>query len=273
MLLGIFLALAGCATGKGQDAPSASSARANPSTAESAAVSLKLARAARAAGDLTSAIQIYRTVSEGSSADPQVLVELGDTMAQAGLYDDAIEAYGRVEGKSSHLGAWLGRMSVHLGLGEPSSARLGALLGLVRAHLALGEAATALQFAEQARALAPQDVRVLVDRGAALDALKRYAEAQQSYRSALQIAPRSVTARNNLALSLALTGQYDQAIAIMEPLARSAAATPKIRENFALILGLSGDSERAAAVSRMDLDETSTAANLAFFGWARDGKP
>jgi Flp pilus assembly protein TadD len=273
MLLGIFLAIAGCAAGNGQDAPSASTGSGNPSTPEQTANSLRLARAAREAGDLPSAIQIYRNVTASPSPDPQVVVELGDSLAEAGLYDDAIEAYERVDRTSGHLGGWLGRIGAHLGLGEPSAARVGALLGLIRAHLALGEAATALQFAEQARTLAPQDVRVLVDRGAVLDALKRYAEAQEAYRGALQIAPHSVTARNNLALSLALTGQYDQAIAIMEPLARSSAATPRIRENFALILGLSGDNKRAAAMSRVDLDETTTAANLAFFGWVRDARP
>jgi Flp pilus assembly protein TadD len=251
ILLGISLALAGCAAGTGQDGALGSSARRDTS-ASGQAVSLRLARAAREAGDLTTAIQFYRDVAENQSAEPQVLVELGDTLAEAGLYDDAVEAYGRV---------------------DAGAGRLGALLGLVRAHMALGDAAAALQFADQASALAPRDARVLVDRGAALDALQRHAEAQEAYRSALQIAPRSVAARNNLALSLALAGHYDQAIAIMTPLARSGSATPRIRENLALIFGLSGNSERAATLSRMDLNESGTAANLAFFAWARDAKP
>jgi Flp pilus assembly protein TadD len=116
-------------------------------------------------------------------------------------------------------------------------------------------------------------VRVLVDRGATLDALRRHAEAQASYRTVLAIEPHNVAARNNLALSLALTGQFAPALRLIAPLARSAAATPKIRENLALILGLSGDDARAATVSRMDLDEASTADNLTFFAQAREAKP
>jgi Flp pilus assembly protein TadD len=139
--------------------------------------------------------------------------------------------------------------------------------------MALGEATIALTYADKALKLAPGDTRVLVDRGATLDALQRHAEAQASYRAALAIAPRNVPARNDLALSLALTGQFSEAIRLIAPLARSSTATPKIRENLALILGLSGDDASAAKVSRMDLDAVSTADNLTFFDQARTAKP
>jgi hypothetical protein len=48
-------------------------------------------------------------VALGSSPDPQVLVEPGDSLAEAGLYDDAIAAYERVQSllRSSKGRAWL----------------------------------------------------------------------------------------------------------------------------------------------------------------------
>jgi Flp pilus assembly protein TadD len=74
-------------------------------------------------------------------------------------------------------------------------------------------------------------------------------------------------------LSLAITGQFPEAIALITPLARSASATPRTRENMALIYGLMGDSDRAASISRIDLDEGTTRANLAFLEAVRRPSP
>jgi Flp pilus assembly protein TadD len=74
-------------------------------------------------------------------------------------------------------------------------------------------------------------------------------------------------------LSLAITGQFPEAIALITPLARSSSATPRTRENMALIYGLMGDSDRAASISRIDLDEGTTRANLAFLDAVRRSNP
>lgn len=251
-LLAVLLAASGCGNGADQEAGGGGSAQRGLSSLGQADVNLRLARAARTAGDAASAVQLFRGLAADRAATPQLLVEAGDCLGEVGLFDEAIEAYGRV---------------------RSGPARLDALRGEVRAHMALGEAELALPFADEALGLAPRDARVLVNRGAVLDALQRHAEAQAAYRSALEISPRSVAARNNLALSLALGGQYEEAVGIMTPLARSASATPKIRENLALIFGLSGDSERAAAASRIDLDDVHTAENLQFYARVRESRP
>ena len=214
---------------------------------------LKLARATRQAGDFPAAIQLYRNVIATNSATPDILVEFGDVLLASGSPDDAIDIYSRV--------------------GARSAARLGALLGLTRAYMNLSQPAKALEYANEARVLEPQDARVLVDRGVALDTLGRHTEAQECYRTVLAVTPRHVAARNNLALSLALTGQYDEAIALMAPLVRSSAATPQVRENMAVIYGLKGDADRAATLSRVDLDEGTTQANLAFLAAVHGTKP
>jgi Flp pilus assembly protein TadD len=129
----------------------------------------------------------------------------------------------------------------------------------------------ALQFAELAMASAPLDHRVLVGRGVTLDMLGRHAKAQESYRAVLESAPHNVAARNDLALSLALTGQFAEAVDIMTSMARSSTSTPRVRQNLALIYGLAGDAAQAGALSRVDLDATTTEGNLRFFELARSG--
>lgn len=252
MVMSVGAALAGCgAFDFRNDRPSDKNAAAGLTPAQ-VAPALRLARATRANGDLASAISLYRSVTAIQPADPAVVVELGDTLVDANSMDDAIDAYNRVDQKSP---AWLD-----------------ALLGLEQVYLALAEPAKALEYADKANALSPQDHRVGIGRGVALDMLGRHTEAQECYRAVLNAAPRDVAARNNLALSLAMTKQFDEAIQIMTSMARSSTATPRIRQNLALIYGLAGDAERAAALSRVDLDAPATEANLRFFAFARDAK-
>jgi len=214
---------------------------------------LRLARAARANGDLASAINLYLSVVAIKPASPSIVVELGDTLVDAGSMDDAIDVYSKVD--------------------QSSPAWLGALLGLQQAYLKLGESEKALRYSEQATLLAPLDQRVLIGRGVTLDLLGRHTQAQASYRAVLAGAPHDIAARNNLALSLALTDQFADAIEIMTSMARSSTATPRIRQNLALIYGLAGDVPHAGALSRVDLDASTTAGNLRFFEMARNADP
>ena len=253
VLIAALLALAGCAdSGSADVQPFATEAHVRVARGDPGAA-LQLARDTRQAGDLNTAIQLYRSLATRTGATAEVVVEYGDVLLESGAADDAIDVYS------------------HVGTGSP--ARLASLLGMIRAYLFLAEPAKALEYADEATALAPQDARVLVDRGVTLDTLTRHAEAQQCYRAVLSVESRHVSARNNLALSLALTGQYDEAVALITPLARSSAATPRIRQNMAMIYGLMGDSDHAATVSRMDLDEGATRANLAFLAATRRAQP
>jgi Flp pilus assembly protein TadD len=244
-------ALSGCAFLSTQDSRDTAAAASAPSGVDTGQA-LRIARASRDAGDFASAINLYRSVLAAKPGDPALVVELGDTLVEAGLADDAIDVYGRID--------------------AASAARLPALLGLTRAYLAISQPEKALENAEQAVILAPTDERAVIARAVSLDMLGRHAEAQAGYRAVLLTTPRSVAARNNLSLSLAMTGQLDEALAIIEPMARSPAAKPQTRQNLALIYGLMGDDARAAAVSRLDLDDATTTANLSFFERVRSSK-
>ena len=215
-------------------------------------VALKLARAAGEAGDLASAVNLYKSVIATRPGDDAVLVELGEAQLGTGAVDDAVQTFSRVDAKSP--------------------AHLGALLGLERAYLMLRDPVKALTYADSANALAPNDKRVQIGRGVALDMLARHPEAQACYRKAVAIDPHDVAARSDLALSLALTGGFDEAIRIMTPIARDPSATPRLRQNLALIYGLKGDAPAARALSRVDLDTTQTDANLRFFAMVRHDK-
>ena len=225
-----------------------------PATDEAAAVSgsqqpmLRLARAAHAAGDYASAVNLYRTIV-ASAPNPTISVELGDTLMDAGSFDDAISSYRSVPAKSP--------------------AELGAALGLERAYLALNDISKAMEQAERARALSPEDNRVLIGRGIALDLYGRHQEAQASYNALLAKAPDNRAARVDLAISLALTKDYDRAADILMPIARSSNATARERQDLALIYGLKGDKEEAMRWSKMDLDPSEVSSNLQYYDFIR----
>jgi len=220
---------------------------------------VRLARASRRAGDYASAVNLYRNAVAAGASDPSLLVELGDTLVDAGSPDDGIDTYWKVLGLPK--------------VDPKSGARLAAVRGLGRAYLQLGQPDTALEHWNEALQLAPQDAAALVGRGVALDTLGRHDEAQKSYRAVLTDAPHDVPARNNLALSLAMSGHYDDALEIIAPMARAATSTPQLRQNLALIYGLKGDKDKADSISRVDLDQQTTEANLRFFDFVRAAKP
>ncbi|MBT2189085.1 tetratricopeptide repeat protein [Sphingobium nicotianae] len=209
--------------------------------------SIRLASAFRAAGDYRSAIQVYRRLLSQKASSPDLRLELGETLIDAGLIDDAIGVFLAVSAEFPDNGQ--------------------AQLGLARANLMLNSPPEALKYVEKAAALDQSNQRILIVRGVILDRLGRHSEAQASYRAALSLEPRSVAARNDLALSLALSGQYKEAIDILTPIARSADATAGDRQNLAFVLGLSGDVKGALALSRVDLDEAAAQANSRFFAF------
>ncbi|MGH7125424.1 MAG: tetratricopeptide repeat protein [Stellaceae bacterium] len=220
---------------------------------------VRLARASRRAGDYASAVNLYRNAVAAGASDPSLLVELGDCLVDAGSPDDGVDTYWKV----------LGLQKVD----PKSGTRLAAIRGLGRAYLQLGQADTALEHWNQAVELAPGDAAALVGKGVTLDTLGRHEEAQASYRSVLADAPHDVPARNNLALSLAMSGNFDEALEIMTPMARASTSTAQLRQNLAVIYGLKGDNDRATSISRMDLDQQATEANLRFFDFVRAPKP
>lgn len=244
--MALLLFLTGCATApktKAENTPNQSALLPVPQQPM-----LRLARAAHAAGDYASAVNLYRTIVAGGP-NPAISVELGDTLVDAGSFDDAITSYKSIPARSPE--------------------ELGAALGLEHAYLALNDVPKAMEQADRAYALAPSDNRVLVGRGIALDLAGRHQEAQASYNALLAKFPNDRPARVNLAISLALTKDFDRATEILIPIARSSNATARERQDLALIYGLKGDQEEALRWSKLDLDAGATTANLRFYDFIR----
>jgi Flp pilus assembly protein TadD len=142
-------------------------------------------------------------------------LDLGDTMAAAGFFGRAEEAWPKSPLPQAGMGA---------------------------AMVAQGDAQGALVYFQRAEGLKGSVLTFAADRGLAYDLLGRHAEAQADYRMALMGANRD-EARRRLALSLAITGHKAEAIQTLGPLmARGDAAAARCR---ALVLALSGDSEGA----------------------------
>lgn len=142
-------------------------------------------------------------------------LDLGDTMAAAGFFGRAEEAWPQSPLPQAGMGA---------------------------AMVAQGDAEGALVYFQRAEGLNGSVLTFAADRGLAYDLLGRHAEAQADYRLALMGTDRD-EARRRLALSLAITGKKAEALQTLGPLmARGDAAAARCR---ALVLALSGDTEGA----------------------------
>jgi Flp pilus assembly protein TadD len=243
------LLLNACTTLDVDGKQAAAAAQAVQAVADKHGASLDLAASARKVGDYRAAAEIYNQALARDPANAAVRAELGATQLEAGAIYDAIETYGRID------------------LASPQ--QIDAQLGIERAYLMLSQPADALEHAEKALALAPNNARALIGRGVALDTLRRHGEAQAAYRAALAIVPHDPGATSNLALSLALSGSYDEGIRLLTPIVRSPAVTARLRQNLALIYGLKGDHGTARALNRTDNDAAATEANVRFYALAR----
>lgn len=228
--------------------PGASSVAANqPGEPNSTADLIARARAARANGELETSVRLYRAAMVTARDDQALRVELGETLTDAGDYEQAYEAINQSLQQSS---------------GE---AREAGYVGLGRLFFKLRRPTESAAFFEKALAENPRNLRALIGRGVALDLTGKFDQAQTSYLAALELAPGDLRAQNNLALSYAFAGNFARAVEIMHPMATAPTATPRLRQNLALIYGLMGNSELAASISRRDLDEATIQSNLRFY--------
>lgn len=228
--------------------PGASNIAANqPGEPNATADLVARARAARANGELETSVRLYRAAMTAAREDQALRVELGETLTDAGDYEQAYEAINQ---------------SLQQSTGEVREA---GFVALGRLFFKLRRPTESAAFFEKALAENPRNLRALIGRGVALDLTGKYDQAQTSYLAALELAPGDLRAQNNLALSYAFAGNFARAVEIMHPMATAPTATPRLRQNLALIYGLMGNSELAASISRRDLDEATIQSNLRFY--------
>jgi Flp pilus assembly protein TadD len=214
---------------------------------------MRIGDAARHAGDLANAVNLYRRAAQLAPRVSAPFVALGDTLFAMGKINEAILAYNSALAR------------------DPGN--LQALRGQAKAFLKTGRPELVLAPLGKALAAQPNDPKLLLLLGVAQDQMGQHWEAQEIYRRARRIAPADPALANNLALSLALSGDYAAAIAVLQPIATGPVGTAPERQTLSLIYGLAGDPAAAARLGRIDLDEAAVEHNLAYFETLRRLSP
>ncbi len=214
---------------------------------------MRIGEAARAGGDYSNALSVFRRAAEVAPQNPEPFVASGDTLLALGEVNQAIVAYNSALARD----------------GEDRPA----LQGLARAYLETGRPELALAPLGRAAALHPNDPKLLVLLGVVEDVEGRHQQAQSYYNQGLKQAPNDPALTVDLALSLALSGNCPAAIAMLQPLALAPSGTAQERQTLALIYGLGGSLAEAARLGRLDLDEAAVEHNLAYYQTLRAMTP
>jgi Flp pilus assembly protein TadD len=214
---------------------------------------MRIGTAARAGGDLTNALAVFRRAAAIQPLAAAPFVAVGDTLLAMGQVNDAIVAYNSALARDG--------------------SDFAAQLGLGRAYLESGRPELAFVPVSKALAARPNDPKALLLLGVAKDQAGDHLAAQQAYRRGLASAPRDPALSVDLALSLALSGNYPNAVAVLQPVAMAPGGTAQERQTLALIYGLQGSVAEAARLGRIDLDEASVEHNLAYYQTLRRLSP
>lgn len=214
---------------------------------------MRIADAARAGGDYSNALSIYRRAAEIEPRLPEPFVAIGDMLLAMGVVNEAIVAYN----------AALAR----------DTASIPGLHGLAKAYIETGRPQLAIAPLNSALALRPNDPKLLLLLGVVEDIDGRHQQAQYYYQQGLRYAPGDPALSVDISLSLALSGNYPSAIAVLQPVAMGSAGTAQERQTLALIYGLEGSLFEAARLGRIDLDEAAVENNLTYYRTLRELPP
>lgn len=214
---------------------------------------MRLGAAARAGGDLSNALSLYRRAGSIEPNATAPFIAIGNTLLEMGQADEAIIAFNSALSREAR---------------DPE-----ALRGVARAYLRTSRPELAGQPLALAYEQTPNDPKLLMLIGVADDFIEQHGEAQARYRRGLELAPGDPGLTLNLALSLALAGEYDQAVVRLQPLAAAPSATPRERQTLALIYGLKGDRLAAAKLASVDLEPVAVQHNLAAYDSLRRLSP
>jgi predicted O-linked N-acetylglucosamine transferase (SPINDLY family) len=154
-----------------------------------------LARQAQKDGNLAEATRLYRQILAASPI-PEVMVNLGNVLAQQGNREEALAQYDRALAQRGNF--------------------FEALFNRGNLHLESGRSQDALADYEKVLAIRPDVAGIWNNRGTALRRLHRLEEALLSYERAVTLAPSHANALTNRAIALFDLRRLDQALAASE---------------------------------------------------------
>lgn len=148
-----------------------------------------------------------------------------------------------------------------------------ALLEAARSQVGRGQGFYAIDPARRAEKLAPRDWRIPSLLGVAYEQADRYDEALAAHRQALALAPDNPVALGNLGMFYASRGDTAKAEATLRQAAARPDAPIAVRQNLALLVGLSGRIDEAERLARQDLPPEMVENNLAWLRSAQAPAP
>lgn len=148
-----------------------------------------------------------------------------------------------------------------------------ALLEVARSQIGRGQGFYAIDPARRAEKLAPRDWRIPSLLGVAYEQADRYDEALAAHRQALALAPDNPVALGNLGMFYASRGDTAKAEATLRQAAARPDAPIAVRQNLALVVGLSGRIDEAERLARQDLPPEMVENNLAWLRSAQAPAP
>lgn len=206
---------------------------------------LRMAASFEQAGDLNSALSLYRRAVIKLPNDPRPLVGLGNVLAQAGDSDRAMASYQR---------------ALALAPGD-----IDAQIGVARQLVRLKQTEQALLVIDGLLAQGVNDARLHNSHGVALDVSGKQAEAKDAYARGLELAPGDRSLMANLALSFAIDGEFRTAVNLLQDSLNDPATRARGREKLALIYALSGQVDAAETVASTALSEERISVNRPFY--------
>jgi len=247
------IGLAGCGPFPAHLDPLSVNGRDGGGAPPSYAALMRIGAAARAGGDYSNAVAVFRRAAEIEPRLPEPFVAIGGTLLALGAVNEAILAYNSALARDGRY--------------------LPALRGLAKAYVETGRSELALAPLNQGLAVSPDDPKLLVLLGVVKDVEGEHQQAEAYYRQGLRRAPGDPALTVDLALSLALSDSYPDAIAVLLPVAMAPSGTAQERQTLALIYGLQGSVGEAARLGRVDLDQAAVEHNLAYYQTLRELSP
>ncbi|MCC7260765.1 MAG: tetratricopeptide repeat protein [Alphaproteobacteria bacterium] len=205
---------------------------------------VRIARASAAAGDLGTAVNLYRQALAQDGNDLPLRMELASVLMKAGQAREARDILEEAETQA------------------PDNPDI--LENLAEAYIYVGNSDEAVKLAESAMKKAPR-AKLFGIKGVALDMQDEHDAAQEAYREGLKQFPKDDMLQTNLGMSLILQGHYDEAIKVLLEVAEGRTSFPKARQNLALAYGLKGQWDKAYALGLQDLTKEQAKENIEFY--------